>query len=431
VTIFVSWSGPRSLRIAEIVCRWLRTEVPGVDPWLSSQMEKGTTWSSTLLDGLARSTTGILCVTAEAEHDWMAFEAGALLAGTARDDGLFVLLVDPDPVALAGSPLGRLPGFAVDHAGIRALILGLGLPRTPPDDAVDELVRALAGVGTAHVRDFELVLVLPEGTVRRPFSPLRDSEWLPAIEGVVDVLRREDGLAIAEHDFTRFRYLDMRSEKWIALPKRLASIATDQLAVVDPGYAEAWYENATIATQMLQTGHRVQLAMDARDERTTFDPASAFLYGYYCLQMQNRHLGQPAVAGVLAEIQRLEGIPPSWRFEVAARFLATADMNELQKALGRAPGAVQRLVSFGFSFSSVVDAVTQLDLTASRDFFERLVRQFQREMAEIGPPESVAGPVREALDRVLREPPDDMAAWLGAFRDGVTGFISWLQQPAV
>lgn len=82
--VFISWSGDRSHGIARVIHAWIGSAFPTLDPWLSSEMEKGTSWATNLLDSLTSSKTGILCVTAEAKQDWMAFEAGALL--DASDD---------------------------------------------------------------------------------------------------------------------------------------------------------------------------------------------------------------------------------------------------------------------------------------------------------------------------------------------------------
>src|SRR5262245_16131275 len=64
--VFISWSGERSHRVATSVHTWICRAFPTLDPWLSSEMEKGKSWAAKLLDGLATSTIGILCVTAEA-----------------------------------------------------------------------------------------------------------------------------------------------------------------------------------------------------------------------------------------------------------------------------------------------------------------------------------------------------------------------------
>jgi len=273
VRVFISWSGDRSHRVAAALHRWVGVAFPTLESWLSTDMEKGKSWAGRLLDGLASSTTGILCVTAEANHDWMAFETGALLDADGDKPAWVSVLIDPDPDELAASPIGSFPAFAANAAGLRSLAIHLAQATGHPicEERATELATTLladiTAIGTAKVRDFELALVLPEGSHRQPVAPLRDMEWLAAIGGIVDSLRRDLALVIGDHDFTNFSYLDMRNSEWVPVPKRFSSIVTDQLAVIHPRFVEAWYGNAKMATEVLKSGFHLDASLKARDRR--------------------------------------------------------------------------------------------------------------------------------------------------------------------
>ena len=431
--VFISWSGDRSHQVASAVHKWIGIAFPTLDPWLSSEMEKGKSWATKLLEGLTSSTIGILCVTAEANHDWMAFEAGALLDANGDEHSLVALLIDPDPVQLAASPIGALATFAGDAGGLRALAIHLGKHSGHPisEERADELSAALLGdiraTGTAKVRDFELNFVLPEGAHTQPFSPLRDMEWLSAIEGIVDALRRDLGLKIADYDFATFSYLDMRKAEWLPLPKWISSITTDQLALVHPSLAEAWYGNAKLATEMLKSSLQLDASLKARDRRERIWPDSAFLYAFYLLQLPNPHLRHGEIVDLLRQIQELPGIPRSWIFEVPVRFLTNPDMNRLEKDLGSGSTLLAQVISLGFSYASIRDAISFLGVTVTIEQVRRVVAQFRQELEEIGPPENVRAPILEALDQLKQnEERDDLVMMWKSLESAVPGLVQWL-----
>jgi len=77
--IFISWSGGRSKKTAEIFAEWLPQVIQAVDPWISSDIEKGSRWTPEISDRLESSKVGIICLTSENLNEkWILFEAGAL-----------------------------------------------------------------------------------------------------------------------------------------------------------------------------------------------------------------------------------------------------------------------------------------------------------------------------------------------------------------
>jgi len=78
--VFISWSGPHSKRLGEVLRDWLPGVLQLVTPYFTpSDIEKGTRWSTDIAKELSESHVGILCVTRDNIHsDWLLFEAGAL-----------------------------------------------------------------------------------------------------------------------------------------------------------------------------------------------------------------------------------------------------------------------------------------------------------------------------------------------------------------
>jgi hypothetical protein len=78
--VFISWSGPASQKVAEVLRGWLPSVLQAVDPYVSSEdTDKGARWSADLSRELESSSYGILCVTAgNVSAPWLNFEAGAL-----------------------------------------------------------------------------------------------------------------------------------------------------------------------------------------------------------------------------------------------------------------------------------------------------------------------------------------------------------------
>lgn len=103
MNIFLSWSGDRSKCIAEVLKKWLPYFLQAVKPWMSSSdIDKGTRWSSDIASKLGECTMGIICLTPEnVEAPWILFEAGAL-SKTLDTAHVCPLLFDIEPSGLKG-----------------------------------------------------------------------------------------------------------------------------------------------------------------------------------------------------------------------------------------------------------------------------------------------------------------------------------------
>lgn len=94
--VFLSWSGTRSRRTAEVLSEWLPQMIQAVEPWMSSETEKGTRWGSEIANKLEESKVGIICLTREnLNENWILFEAGAL--SKTKDAHVCTFLLDLKP----------------------------------------------------------------------------------------------------------------------------------------------------------------------------------------------------------------------------------------------------------------------------------------------------------------------------------------------
>ncbi|EIW9253774.1 toll/interleukin-1 receptor domain-containing protein [Klebsiella pneumoniae] len=78
--IFISWSGPESLKIAKILRDWIPNVIQAVKPYVSAEdIDKGTRWAADISKELDDSLYGIICLTkGNISAPWINFEAGAL-----------------------------------------------------------------------------------------------------------------------------------------------------------------------------------------------------------------------------------------------------------------------------------------------------------------------------------------------------------------
>lgn len=96
--VFISWSGERSHRAAQLLKGWLKCVLQATEPWLSSDdIERGSLWFQDVTNTLGGCNIGILCLTRENRNaPWILFEAGGLLKGLSTNR-VCTFLVDLEP----------------------------------------------------------------------------------------------------------------------------------------------------------------------------------------------------------------------------------------------------------------------------------------------------------------------------------------------
>ncbi|MGZ2371545.1 toll/interleukin-1 receptor domain-containing protein [Ancylomarina sp. YFZ004] len=76
---FISWSGDRSKYVAETLSNWLEQVLQSLEPWISTDIDKGKRWSDEIASKLKESKVAIICLTKDnLDSKWIHFEAGAI-----------------------------------------------------------------------------------------------------------------------------------------------------------------------------------------------------------------------------------------------------------------------------------------------------------------------------------------------------------------
>lgn len=118
--IFLSWSGKKSKAVAEALKDWLVKVVQAVEPWISSDIEKGTRWNAEMLAKLEQTRFGIICLTREnLDARWILFEAGAL--SKIKDTYVCTILLDITPGEVE-QPLSQFQHTTIEKSDMRKLI---------------------------------------------------------------------------------------------------------------------------------------------------------------------------------------------------------------------------------------------------------------------------------------------------------------------
>ena len=105
--IFISWSGERSKKVAELLDDWIQCVIQAVDPWMSSKdIDRGALWFTEITDQLASTSIGIVCLTKENRNKpWILFESGTLAKGL-TSNRVCTFLIDLAPTDLE-NPLAQ------------------------------------------------------------------------------------------------------------------------------------------------------------------------------------------------------------------------------------------------------------------------------------------------------------------------------------
>lgn len=165
--VFFSWSGDRSRELATGLGTWLRQVIQAVEPWISTDIEKGARWHAQVAAKLQEAAAGIICVTPEnVAEPWLLFEAGAL--SKSQDTRVCTLLLDLRSTDI-GLPLSQFQATTLEK------------------DEVVKLVNTLNGL---------------LGAGARSEADLRESVelWWPRLDATITMIRSMKATAKAKRD---------------------------------------------------------------------------------------------------------------------------------------------------------------------------------------------------------------------------------------
>ena len=194
--LFISWSGDKSQKIAELLKGLFHKVVQSLEPWVSSEdIETGSVWFSQICNEIREDCNSVIVVTKEnKENPWIMFEAGALCRGD-DTNRVNVVLVDLEPSEIR-APLSAFNVVRADEDGLRRLIHNLNrrllqedpnIPGKITDQDVDE------GFNCWY-RDFkkkfdEVMAEYPETEHKvKTESEIMQEETLLAVRGIEQVL---------------------------------------------------------------------------------------------------------------------------------------------------------------------------------------------------------------------------------------------------
>jgi hypothetical protein len=133
--VLISWSKPKSRKVATAITEWLPTVLPGIKPWMSAQsIDKGKEWFSELQGLLADAKLCIICVTDEnVRSPWLYYETGAIAT---KKENVWVCpyLVGVNASILADGPLGKFQATVSTEADTLLLIKSLNKALAAPHD---------------------------------------------------------------------------------------------------------------------------------------------------------------------------------------------------------------------------------------------------------------------------------------------------------
>jgi len=144
MNVFISWSGPTSLDVANALRDWLPKVIQSIKPFVSNKdLPGGLPWSDQLFKELGEADCGIACITpANVTKPWLLYEAGAL-AGK-FDRAVFPLLINVEASEFSdrGGPLTRFQTRVCNKDGLRMLVHDLNGRQAREHQLEDELLDA-------------------------------------------------------------------------------------------------------------------------------------------------------------------------------------------------------------------------------------------------------------------------------------------------
>lgn len=126
--VFISWSGPKSMAVANLLKKWVKYVLQTSSPWISTHdIEQGRVAMTQLFDTLNEAKIGIICLTPRNhEKPWILFEAGAI-SSKFDESRVLTLLLDGLEVSNLKPPLGLFQATYPTEDGMKSLLWRINL----------------------------------------------------------------------------------------------------------------------------------------------------------------------------------------------------------------------------------------------------------------------------------------------------------------
>ena len=220
--IYFAWSGNRSWEIATALGKLINKVIQAAEPWISSDIDKGTRWQEEIGNHLEEAKVGIVCLTPEnLTAPWIHFEAGAISKIKGSHPCTFLLHLGTSDVK---PPLSQFQHTIAEKSDIKKLLYTINkLIDQAGERALPE--KDLDGKHGAFWPSFEDKLrEIGKGTVAPPRREQQDvlDEILTIVESLASVSARP-------METTSFvRRLGMPTDAKIKCPKCGAVFTADE-----------------------------------------------------------------------------------------------------------------------------------------------------------------------------------------------------------
>ena len=194
--LFISWSGDKSRKIAELLKILFHKVVQSLEPWVSSEdIETGSVWFSQICNEIREVCNSVIVVTKEnKENPWIMFEAGALCRGD-DTNRVNIVLVDLEPSEIR-APLSAFNLVRADEDGLRRLMHNLNKrllkeePDFPGKITEQELDEGFNHYYSDFKKKFDEVMIAYPKTEHKvkTESEIMQEETLLAVRGIEQVL---------------------------------------------------------------------------------------------------------------------------------------------------------------------------------------------------------------------------------------------------
>lgn len=196
MAIFICWSDAESKRFAEDTRRFLEQVLPGIEFFLSADIEKGAFWFGELTSNLQKAKAGVVCLTPQnLLSPWMHFEVGALFSRR-KQQRVFVYTLGVGPDELNG-PFGHFQSSSTTKDETMKMVgsiakLHKGIPFSREEFATrwPGFEERLAKVSRPTAEDliYGFGSYLNSKTFAQPLKYCLDQDWLARYSRVKRVL---------------------------------------------------------------------------------------------------------------------------------------------------------------------------------------------------------------------------------------------------